>query len=182
MNSGATDLKISGKAIFLDRDGIINQSLVRDGKPYPPSDMSEFNLVLGINEALASLKARGYWLLVVTNQPDVARGTANLATIDAFHERILRELPIDKIYVCTHDDKDDCPCRKPRPGLLLKGAEEFRIDLAQSYMVGDRWRDVDAGNAAGCATVFVNYSYDESLKTKPTHTVQNVRELLSVIK
>lgn len=182
MNSGTIERKLSHKAIFLDRDGIINQSLVRNGKPYPPSEMSEFQLVPGIQEALKGLKARGYLLLVVTNQPDVARGTANLATIDAFHERILSDLPIQKIYVCAHDDKDGCPCRKPRPGLLLKGAEEFGIDLTQSYMVGDRWRDVDAGNAAGCTTVFVNYDYEESLKTMPTHTVQNVRELLSVIK
>ena len=132
MNSWTTDLKLSHKAIFLDRDGIINQSLVRNEKPDPPSEMLEFQLVSSIQEALKGLKSRGYLLSVVTNQPEVAPRTANLATNDVFHERILSDLPIQKIYVCAHDDKDGCSCRKPRHGLLLKGAEEFGSDLTQS--------------------------------------------------
>lgn len=170
------------KAIFLDRDGIVNQSIIRNGKPYPPDSLGEFIWVSGIRETLVELSARGYLLLIVTNQPDISRGTANLATVNAFHHRILSDLPIKKIYVCPHDDAALCSCRKPKPGLLLQGRDEFGIDMALSYMVGDRWRDVDAGNAAGCVSLFVDYAYEEDLKTKPAHVVKDVRQILGLIR
>jgi D-glycero-D-manno-heptose 1,7-bisphosphate phosphatase len=170
-----------GRAVFLDRDGIINKSVVRDGRPFPPRDLGEFQYVEGIHQVLAELKRRGFALYVVTNQPDVARGTTPRATVDAIHARILADLPIDGIYACCHDEAHGCQCRKPRPGSLLEASAEHGIDLAGSFMVGDRWRDIDCGNAAGCTTIFVDYCYRETLRTPPAITVKEVRGILDHI-
>jgi D-glycero-D-manno-heptose 1,7-bisphosphate phosphatase len=149
------------RAVFLDRDGVINASVVRDGKPYPPASVDELELLPGVPEALAALKRAGFVLLVVTNQPDVARGTQTREAVDAIHARMSAELPLDAIYACLHDDADHCACRKPAPGMLVNGAAEWGIELGASFLVGDRWRDIAAGEAAGCRTVFIDYGYNE---------------------
>jgi D-glycero-D-manno-heptose 1,7-bisphosphate phosphatase len=155
------------RAVFLDRDGVLNRAVVRDGKPYPPASAAEMEIVSGAPAALARLRDRGFLLLVVTNQPDVARGTQSLEAIRAMH-RILREaLPLDEFLVCPHDDRDACGCRKPAPGLLLEAQERYGIDLRRSFLVGDRWRDVDAGRAAGCRTVFLDFGYRERGPSAP---------------
>ena len=155
------------RAVFLDRDGVLNRAVVRDGKPYPPASAAEMEIVTGAAAALARLKDRGFLLLVVTNQPDVARGTQDLETIQAMH-RILREaLPLDEFLVCPHDDRDACGCRKPAPGLLLEAQARYGLDLRRSFLVGDRWRDVDAGRAAGCRTVFLDFGYRERGPSAP---------------
>jgi D-glycero-D-manno-heptose 1,7-bisphosphate phosphatase len=152
---------VTRPAVFLDRDGVLNASVVRDGKPYPPATAAELAILPGVTAALEDLKRAGYVLLVVTNQPDVSRGTQSRAEVDAIHARLRAELPIDDIYSCFHDDDDDCGCRKPAPGMLHDGARDWDIDLAASFMVGDRWRDIDAGAAAGCRTIFVDRQYNE---------------------
>ncbi len=149
------------RAVFLDRDGVINQAIVRNGKPYPPSGVDELKIVAGAAEALRDLKQAGYLLIVVTNQPDIARGTQSRAAVDVIHQALSKVLPLDDFFVCPHDDSDQCDCRKPRPGLLLHAAEKYDIDMSRSFMVGDRWRDVDAGANAGCATVWIDYGYRE---------------------
>ena len=149
------------RAVFLDRDGVINAAVVRDGKPYPPARAEDVVVLPGVPEALAALRQAGFALIVVTNQPDVARGTQTRAAIDAIHARLQAELPLDAIYGCFHDDADHCACRKPAPGLLTQAAATWGIDLARSFMVGDRWRDTAAGAAAGCRTIFVDYQYAE---------------------
>ena len=155
------------RAVFLDRDGVLNRAVVRDGKPYPPASAAEMEIVTGAAAALARLKDRGFLLLVVTNQPDVARGTQDLETIQAMH-RILREaLPLDEFLVCPHDDRDACGCRKPAPGLLFEAQARYGLDLRRSFLVGDRWRDVDAGRAAGCRTVFLDFGYRERGPSAP---------------
>lgn len=152
-------------AVFLDRDGVINRAVVRAGKPYPPGRPDELEILPGVPEALSRLRNAGFALIVVTNQPDVARGTTTRGAVDAIHGFMLRELPLDEIRVCPHDDPDDCPCRKPKPGLLLQNPAH---DLGRSFMVGDRWRDIEAGRAAGCrATIFVDYGYDEPIPHEP---------------
>jgi D-glycero-D-manno-heptose 1,7-bisphosphate phosphatase len=156
---------VKKRAVFLDRDGVINAAVVRDGKPYPPANASMLEILPGVPAALADLKAAGYALVVVTNQPDVARGTQTRAAVDAIHDRLRRELPLDAIYACFHDDADHCACRKPAPGMLLDAARDLDLDLAASVMVGDRWRDVAAGVAAGCRTVFINCHYSEARPT-----------------
>ena len=162
--------------MFLDRDGVINQASVRDGKPYPPSSVVELKIVEGAAEALRDLKPAGFLLIVVTNQPDIARGTQDRAAVDAIHQALREALPLDDFFVCPHDDSDHCDCRKPLPGLLLRAAEKYDIDLSRSFMVGDRWRDVDAGVSAGCATVWIDYGYREKYPAaEPSITVDSIR-------
>ena len=152
-------------AVFLDRDGVINRAVVRDGRPYPPVRPDDVEILPGVPEALSRLRAAGFALIVVTNQPDVARGTTTREAVDTIHDFMLRKLPLDEIRVCPHDDPDNCPCRKPKPGLLLQAPAH---DLGRSFMVGDRWRDIEAGRAAGCyATIFVDYGYDEPIPHEP---------------
>ena len=149
------------RAVFLDRDGVLNRAMVRDGKPYPPASLAELEIVEGAAAALARLKERGFLLIVVTNQPDVARGTQTLAAVQAIHHVMLRTLPLDEFLICPHDDRDGCQCRKPAPGLVIEAQRRYGIDLSRSFLVGDRWRDIDAGHAAGCRTVWLDRNYRE---------------------
>jgi D-glycero-D-manno-heptose 1,7-bisphosphate phosphatase len=149
------------RAVFLDRDGVLNRAIVRDGKPYPPASLGELEIVENAAASLTRLKDLGFLLLVVTNQPDVARGTQTLDTIRTLHESMLQTLPVDEFLVCPHDDRDGCRCRKPLPGMFFEAHARYGIDLATSFMVGDRWRDIDAGHAAGCRTVLLDYNYRE---------------------
>jgi D-glycero-D-manno-heptose 1,7-bisphosphate phosphatase len=148
-------------AVLFDRDGVLNRARVCDGKPYPPQTLEEFEIVDGAREDLNRLKALGFVLVVVTNQPDIARGTQRESVVERMHERLLLELPVDAVLVCPHDDEDNCDCRKPLPGLLFRAAQQYGIDLQKSFVVGDRWRDIDAGYAAGCSTILIDYDYDE---------------------
>jgi D-glycero-D-manno-heptose 1,7-bisphosphate phosphatase len=152
-------------AVFLDRDGVINRAFIRNGTPYPPVSLRDLEILPHVPEALRALKAQGYSLVVVSNQPDVARGTASRELVDSIHERLKGELGLDAIFTCFHDDADECDCRKPKPGLLFRAARDLGVDLTSSFMVGDRWRDVEAGRSAGCRTLFVDYGYRES----PSH-------------
>ena len=149
------------RAVFLDRDGVINKALVRLRKPYPPRTLAEVAVLPGVAEALSQLSAAGFLLVVVTNQPDVARGTLSRSTVDAIHEHLGRQLPLDDFRTCFHDTADGCDCRKPGWGLLRQAAQDHGIDLLHSFMVGDRWRDMAAGQAAGCRTIFIDHGYDE---------------------
>jgi D-glycero-D-manno-heptose 1,7-bisphosphate phosphatase len=148
-------------AVFLDRDGVLNRALVRNRKPYPPQTLEDFSILDGAKEALARLKALGYALFIISNQPDVARGTQQRAVVERMNAELMSALPIDEAYTCFHDDQDDCDCRKPKPGLILRAAQEHDLDLRHSFMIGDRWRDVGAGQRAGVRTVFLDYHYDE---------------------
>jgi D-glycero-D-manno-heptose 1,7-bisphosphate phosphatase len=152
---------VTRRAVFLDRDGVINKAIVREGKPYPPADLADLEILPGVPEALARLKAAGFILVVVSNQPDVARGTVRRETVESINAALGERLPIDEFVMCYHDSADHCPCRKPKPGMLLDAAARHGIDLASSFMVGDRWRDVAAGHSAGCRTVFLDYRYAE---------------------
>lgn len=153
--------------MFLDRDGVVNRSIVRAGKPYPPASAADLEILPGVPEALALLRKVGYLNVVVTNQPDVAAGSQRIEEVELMHARLLRELPIDDIRVCYHVDADGCECRKPKPGMLLEAAQSHRIDLTLSFIVGDRWRDVLAGQRAGCSAFFIDYGYDERRPDPP---------------
>jgi len=135
--------------------------MVREGKPYPPSNLAELEILPDVGAALYNLKAVGYFLIVVTNQPDVARGTTRRETVEEINAVLTTELPIDEIRTCYHDDDNRCICRKPKPGAIVDAAKQYDIDLSSSFMVGDRWRDIEAGQRAGCRTVFVDCGYDE---------------------
>jgi D-glycero-D-manno-heptose 1,7-bisphosphate phosphatase len=166
---------LKSKAIFLDRDGVLNKAIVRNGKPYPPANLAEFEILPDVKEALLQLKAAGYLLIVVTNQPDVGRGAQQQSVVDAMHDLLQRELPLDAIYVCYHGYDGECECRKPKPGMLIEAAKKYDIDLRQSYIVGDRSKDVDAGLAGGCCTVFIDYGYCEPLNTSPDFTTDTLQ-------
>jgi D-glycero-D-manno-heptose 1,7-bisphosphate phosphatase len=171
------------RAVFLDRDGVLNEPVVRDGKPYPPASAGEVRMVEGAAEALESLRQSGYLLIVVTNQPDVARGAATREAVDAIHARLADSLPVDEFVVCWHDDADGCACRKPAPGMLLDAARRHGIDLAASYMVGDRWRDIEAGAAAGCCTILIDRGYRERRSSiPPTAKVYTLGEAAAYIR
>jgi D-glycero-D-manno-heptose 1,7-bisphosphate phosphatase len=171
------------RAVFLDRDGVINRAIVRDGKPYPPLSIDELTIVPDAAAALQSLKQAGFLLLVVTNQPDIARGRQTLAAVEAIHQALQKDLPLDDFFLCPHDDADHCDCRKPRPGLLLRGADRYHIDLSRSFMVGDRWRDIEAGAGAGCATVWLDFGYQEKRPSvEPTATVNSLRAAVDWIR
>lgn len=154
------------RAVFLDRDGVINRPVVRLGKPYPPADLSSFEIYPDAPAACRLLKAAGLLLVVVTNQPDVARGTQARGVVEAMHRKLQESLPIDRIEVCFDPaDVSASGCYKPAPGMLLRAASALGIDLSRSYMVGDRWRDVDCGRAAGCTTIFIDRGYQEQLRS-----------------
>jgi D-glycero-D-manno-heptose 1,7-bisphosphate phosphatase len=161
------------RAVFLDRDGVINRPIIRGGKPYPPLDVRDFELLPGVVEACQRLKEAGFYIIVVTNQPDVGRGAAAHEKIEAIHKKICAELPIDRVEVC-YDGEDDSEFRKPNPGMLLRAAAALDLDLQSSFMVGDRWRDVDCGHAAGCCTIFIDHGYAEPLRKAPHFRTQDL--------
>ena len=170
------------RAVFLDRDGVLNEAVVRDAKPYPPASEADVRLVADAAASLARLKEAGLPLIVVTNQPDVARGAQTLDAVEAIHRRLRRELPLDDFLTCLHDDRDRCACRKPLPGLILEGAARHGADPARSFMIGDRWRDIDAGHAAGCRTVWIDRGYRERGPAHPPDArVQSLSEAVTWI-
>ena len=164
------------KAVFLDRDGVINRGITRQGRPYPPDSLEELELLPGVEQALSGLKNCGMLLIVVTNQPDVAKGKQRREVVEDMHRALQGRLPLDEIKVCYHLDQDNCACRKPKPGMLRQAARDWDIDLAGSYMVGDRWRDVEAGQAAGCHTFFIDYGYEERRPCGDFETVSSLLE------
>jgi D-glycero-D-manno-heptose 1,7-bisphosphate phosphatase len=169
------------RAVFLDRDGVINRAVVREGRPYPPASVAELEYLPRVAEALEKLRRAGFRLIIVTNQPDVATGLQQRAVVETMHEQIHRELQVDDIKVCYHIDQDHCSCRKPAPGMLLQAASTWSIDLADSYMIGDRWRDVAAGKAAGCTTILVRSDYNEQQAQDPDAIVESLLEASELI-
>lgn len=172
---------VNRRAVFLDRDGVINRAIVRNGKPYPPSGLEELEILPGVGAALVRLKAAGFVLVVVSNQPDVARGTTARDTVEIINAKLAESLPVDDFRMCFHDSGDGCVCRKPNPGMLLAAARDHGIDLASSFMIGDRWRDIEAGQRAGCKTFFVDYGYDEQQPEACDFRVKSLGDAAEII-
>ena len=147
--------------VFLDRDGVLNHPIITDGKPHSPMRMIEFRLFDGVAEACARLRSAGFAVVVITNQPEISRGTLDPAELESMHDALRSVVDVDEVRVCPHDDNDGCHCRKPKPGMLIDAAESLSLNLDHSYLVGDRWRDIQAGQAVGCPTVFVNHGWAE---------------------
>jgi D-glycero-D-manno-heptose 1,7-bisphosphate phosphatase len=154
------------KAVFLDRDGVLNRAIVKNGKPYPPGNVDELEIPEDVPGALQALKEAGFLLIGITNQPDVSRGTQQREVVEAIHASLLKALPLEEIFVCYHDDGDGCSCRKPLPGLLFQATDRYPIDLSSSFMIGDRWKDVEAGRRAGCVTILIDHHYTEKEPTR----------------
>jgi len=170
------------KAVFLDRDGVINGTVMRRGAPRAPQDLDEWRWIDGVHETLPALHASGYLLIVCTNQPDVARGWQTREQVEVFHRHIVSALPVARIYACFHDGADACACRKPKPGMLLAASADFNVDLAQSFMVGDRASDIEAGRAAGCQTIHLRHATDAQPPVGAHHEIGDLRELLGIIR
>ncbi len=169
-------------AVFLDRDGVINRAVVRDGKPYPPQTIGEFEILQGAVASILRLAESGYVLIGVTNQPDVARGLQSRELVESFNTMIRSSLPVREIFVCYHDIDDNCNCRKPKSGLILQAAEKYSLDLSHSWMVGDRWKDIATGQAVGLKTIFVDYNYNESYEGPPADfTVDDMAFVADII-
>jgi D-glycero-D-manno-heptose 1,7-bisphosphate phosphatase len=163
-------------AVFLDRDGVLNRTVVRDGVPHPPDSLAEFELLPGVPAALTRLSEAGWPLIVVTNQPDVARGTQTRERVEEINAWIRENLPVLDVLTCYHDNADECSCRKPKPGMLLEAARRWQLDLARSFMVGDRWSDIAAGQAAGCRTLLVDMPYSGRSRCSPDFCVHDLTE------
>lgn len=167
--------------VFLDRDGVLNRATIRDGRSFPPSRLQDVEILPGVVDACRRLADAGWSLVVVTNQPDIARGTTTREAVDAINEVVVAGLPVTGVVVCPHDDADACRCRKPLPGMLLDAAARWNVDLAASVMVGDRWRDIEAGRQAGVRTILVDHGYTEQLRSAPDHVVASLAEAADLL-
>ena len=169
------------KAIFLDRDGVINKIIIKNGLPFSPSSFAELEILPGVKESILKLQKLNFLCLVVTNQPDVSRGKIKKKTVIKMNNYIKDELKIDEIFVCYHDDHDNCKCRKPKPGLLLEASKKWDIDLKKSYMIGDRWKDIEAGRCVGCKTIFIDCNYKETKPKNPNFTTDSLLNAVHLI-
>jgi D-glycero-D-manno-heptose 1,7-bisphosphate phosphatase len=169
------------RGIFLDRDGVINQAFVVDGKPIPPKNLNEVVVLPGTIEALRNLRDNNFEIIVVTNQPDVARGVITPMTVNRINKYLEQKLKINHFYTCFHDDVDGCNCRKPKPGLLLNATRALNLDLKSSVMIGDRWRDISAGQAAGCKCFYIDCGYKEKSPLPPFIRVSSLLEASRII-
>jgi D-glycero-D-manno-heptose 1,7-bisphosphate phosphatase len=165
-------------AVFFDRDGVLNHAVVKDGKPYPPKNAQEMVLVEKAKELLDKLRAKHFLLICVTNQPDFLRGLRTLENINEMNDKVLKAVELDDLFCCFHDNKDNCNCRQPKPGMLFEAAKKWNIDLEKSFMVGDRNVDIGAGKAAGAKTVFIDYDYVEE---KPTTMDFRCKDLVEAV-
>ena len=164
------------RAVFLDRDGVINKAFILDGIPVPPRNLRDLEILAGVREAIKLLKERNFVIVTVTNQPDVARGVVTEESVESINSYLGHELGIKHFFTCYHDDGHDCNCRKPKPGLLLNAAQDLGLDLQKSFMVGDRWRDILAGQTAGCRCYFIDYRYSEKSPVLPFVKVSSLLE------
>lgn len=173
----------SKSAVFLDRDGTLNVQVLREGKPYPPQTVDEFTLFPGVTESCRHLAAAGLLLIVATNQPDVGRGTQSQAVVEAMHAKLRTLIPqLTQVEVCYDPGRGEASRRrKPEPGMLLDAAQQHGLDLANSWMIGDRWRDVDCGKRAGVRTVFIDFGYAEELHAAPDFTVKSFAEAAAIV-
>jgi D-glycero-D-manno-heptose 1,7-bisphosphate phosphatase len=177
--------EVARRAVFLDRDGVLNRTMIRNGRPFPPERAEDFELYDDVADGCARLKAANFLLVVITNQPDVGRGTQTREAVEAMHSKLRAVIPsIDRIETCYHAGErygERCDCRKPRPGMILRAASELKIDLGASYVIGDRWRDIDCARAAGCRAIFIEHGYEESLREAPDFTVAKFGDAVNVL-
>jgi len=171
---------VKGRAVFIDRDGVINKVVFRQGLPGSPRTLDEFILNDGIRQTTRELRDYGFRIIVVSNQPDVARGEITQGVLDLMTERMCGEIPIDNVYICPHDDIHQCSCRKPKPGMLLEAASRWEIDLSSSFIVGDTWKDMEGGKAAGCKTILLDALYNQDIQCD--FRVNSLSEAVEIIR
>lgn len=170
---------VKQKAVFLDRDGVINHSIKKSGLPFAPRKLVDFKIINGVKDALATFRQRGFLNVIVTNQPDVANGLLDKADLDGMHKVIMDTLPVDAIYVCEHANEAFCQCRKPQIGMLERASSQHQIALHESLIVGDRWKDIECGQSAGLKQCFfIDYGYKESLPKSPYVVINKLSDVI----
>jgi D-glycero-D-manno-heptose 1,7-bisphosphate phosphatase len=169
------------KGVFLDRDGVLIRAILLDGVPKPPIFKEDVEILDGVVEAIQILKNHDYIPVVVTNQPDVARGDTTQGQVESINTHIGAATQIDHFYTCFHDDADLCHCRKPLPGLIYRASIDLKLSPSRSVLIGDRWRDIAAGQSAGCKTYFIDYSYRERMPKMPFTKVISLLEAAHLI-
>lgn len=172
--------KIKEAAIFFDRDGVLIEAPLINKKPTSVQSLKDVKLCKNILEICKYYK-KNYYLIMVTNQPDYSRGVNSKKNIVNINNFLKKKLNLDMIYVC-YSDNEKCIDRKPNPGMLLKAKKKYKINLKKSFMIGDRWRDVGAGNRAGCRTIFIDRNYSEKLIYKPNYSIRKLKDILLIIK
>lgn len=169
------------KAVFLDRDGVVNRAFVRNTVPTPPRTLDEVEILSGVKESILLLKQHNFEVVIVTNQPDAERGLVTRDSVNQINELLKVKLGVNHFYTCFHDDSDKCNCRKPEPGLILEAAQDLAIDVSRSFLVGDRWRDILAGQRAGCECFFIDYNYVDKPPSLPYTRVYSLNEATQMI-
>lgn len=170
------------RAIFLDRDGVINHVILKAGKPYSPKTVDQVRIYSDVEESLEKLKKLKFEIIIVTNQPEISRGNLTINEVSKIHDYITSKVGELNFFVCPHDDQNNCSCRKPKPGLLLNASTELDVEVKKSFMIGDRWRDIEAGNNAGCLeSFFINRHYREKLPSNPYTEVRSLKEAVNMI-
>lgn len=171
---------LNNKAIFLDRDGVLNKSIVKFGKPYPPKSKEELSIPSGVKKGVSILKENGFRLIMITNQPDVSRGKISLKKVEEINQFLSKELKLDDVFCCPHDDKDMCKCRKPKPGMIIEAVGKWKIDVSKSFLIGDRWKDIEAGKQTNLKTILLDYNYNEK-RTKPDYSCSEFMQAVKII-
>ena len=149
------------KAVFLDRDGVLNKSIIKNGKPFPPKNLDELIIPDEVKSGIIKLKKEKFILIMITNQPDISRGKTNITKVKEINEYVKNMLGLDDIFMCIHDDVDNCKGRKPNPGMIFDAKSKWNIDLQKSFLIGDRWKDIQAGKNAGIGTFLLEHNYEE---------------------
>lgn len=168
-------------AVIFDRDGVLNKTLVVQGKPYAPREFKDFHIFPEAEIVIREIKKAGYLTFVATNQPDVGNGLVKREIVEKMHKLLNKTLVLDGIKVCYHSQGAGCPCRKPKPGMLLEVATEHSVDLKRSFMIGDRVGDIEAGLIAGCKTIFIDYDYAEGKPQNAHYIVRSLQEASNII-
>ena len=173
---------IMRRAIFLDRDGVLNETIIKEKEITSPLKLDELKIFPDAKETLLTFKKCGYLLIMVTNQPDIARNKNTKKNVEEINDCLKNYLKLDDVCVCYHDDKDFCNCRKPKSGMLIEASKKHNIDLPKSFIIGDRWRDVEAGKNVKCKTIFIDFKYQEKLKNKPDYIITNIADAKNIVK
>ena len=169
------------KIAFFDRDGVLNKTLIKQRKPIAPRNINEFKINLQAKEIISYLKSNDYIVIVVTNQPDIGNGLVEKKVVYQMNQRLKSNLLIDDIFVCFHSQKDNCNCRKPRTGLFEKALKKYNVDKAKSFIIGDRFSDIEAGFNFKIKTILLGNGYSESHKIKPDFKILNLKEIKKII-
>ena len=170
------------QAIFLDRDGVINKATFVNGKHRSPLVLEELEIFKDAKRSIRKLRKLGFLIFIVTNQPEISRGNLRREESDAINAAIDKEIEPDEIVACPHDDSDGCSCRKPLPGMITGLISRYMLDPTRCYLVGDRLKDIEAGQAAGVKSIQIDRGYPEGLSTARLSSAKSLSGAVRIIR